>query len=73
MSVPPKNNFNDKDLETIKDRAILEWKQINGENAVVRAYITSVCIWLRENGLLTEENIPNYKPRDLAINSRVED
>lgn len=67
------NNFNDKDLETIKDRAILEWKQINGENAVVRAYIVSVCIWLRENGLLTEENIPNYKPRDLAINSRVED
>lgn len=68
-----KKQFNDKDLEQIKDRALFEWKQFSGENALARAYVVSVCIWLRENGLLLEENIPNYKARDLAINSRVED
>lgn len=72
MSVP-KKVFNDKDLDFIKDRAISEWKQINGENALARAYMTSVCIWLREKGLLLEENMPDYKPRDLSINSHIEE
>ena len=72
-SVADKKQFNDKDLEFIKDRALFEWKQFSGENTLARAYVVSVCIWLRENGLLSDENIPNYKPRDLAINSRVED
>lgn len=61
----------DKDLEKIKNRAMYELKQINGENVIVRAYTQAVCIWLKENGLLTE--IPEYKPRELSINNRAED
>jgi hypothetical protein len=65
-----KLQFNDKDLQMIKDRAIHEWKQFQGEEAVARSYIYAVSIWLKEKGVL--EEVPVYKSRDLAINSHIE-
>lgn len=63
----------DKDLEQIKDRAISEWKQINGENIVARAYFNSICVWLKEKGLLAVEEVPAYKHRSLSIDSCIEE
>jgi hypothetical protein len=64
----------DKDLEIIKDRALSEWRQINGESALARAYFISVCMWLQSKDLMKSSNeIPMYKPRSLAIDNTPED
>jgi hypothetical protein len=65
--------INDKDLEIIKDRALAEWRQINGESALARAYFISVCMWLQSKDLMKTNEVPAYKPRSLAIDNTPED
>lgn len=63
--------FNDKDLSMIEDMAQKEWREINGEHVLARAYVHAVSVWLKNKNLLKET--PTYQPRNLSINSCLED
>lgn len=62
-----KIKYYDKDLDQIKDRALTEYKQLSGQYAMTRAYITAVCVWLKEKGVLKDEDTPEYQARILTI------